>query len=252
MSPAEIVQDYERITGFVDAGPRQLIAAGRPAGCITDDTEQALVVTRLLIAGRGRIDVISSPDELLGWEASMKAGGSLELLGPLTRSALNRLPGGAAERGRRRWCHQRGPPCVSHRSGSPATHPHLGPFLDRVVASAQLTHNTSIGIAAAAAVGAAVSAGIRGGSATDVERVALARDRGERRARWIAGASIAARLRWAVAALRQCREPDGDALLAEAAANIPKLSQTCRPPDRVTSSALNSSSLRARCSAGSR
>src|SRR5260370_24602061 len=48
------------LTGFEPAPPGHPIAAGRPAGAVTDDTEQAVLLARLLLRGQGTID----PNEL--------------------------------------------------------------------------------------------------------------------------------------------------------------------------------------------
>ena len=44
------------LTGFEPAPPGHSIAAGLPAGAITDDTEQAVLLGRLLVKGHGTID----------------------------------------------------------------------------------------------------------------------------------------------------------------------------------------------------
>ena len=44
------------LTGFEAAPDDHEIAAGMPAGAVTDDTEQAVLLGRLLVAGRGRVD----------------------------------------------------------------------------------------------------------------------------------------------------------------------------------------------------
>jgi ADP-ribosylglycohydrolase len=75
----------------------------------------------------------------------------------------------------------------------------LTSFVDVVAATSAPTHNTGLGIAAAAAVGAAVSAGVGGASLPEALEVAVAAaDEGGRRGYWVAGGSVAARLRWAV------------------------------------------------------
>ena len=71
---------------------------GAPAGSVTDDTEQALLIAELLIAGRGRIDPFRFADALLAWEDRMRARGSLDLLGPSTKLALERVRAGADPR----------------------------------------------------------------------------------------------------------------------------------------------------------
>ena len=49
MSPAAIHEAYGRIHTLCDAIPDQPIAPGMPAGSVTDDTEQALIVAELTI-----------------------------------------------------------------------------------------------------------------------------------------------------------------------------------------------------------
>src|SRR5258708_22364481 len=66
-----------------------------PAGSVTDDTEQALLLARLLIEGGGRVDPAELARRLLAWEESMRARGSLDLLGPSTRRAVAQLLAGA-------------------------------------------------------------------------------------------------------------------------------------------------------------
>ena len=62
------------LTGFEPAPPGHPIAAGRPAGAVTDDTEQAVLLARLLVRGQGTID----PNELAAvpgdpWRACLLA-----------------------------------------------------------------------------------------------------------------------------------------------------------------------------------
>lgn len=199
MSRTEIREDYGTITGLVAAGPRQRIAAGMPAGSITDDTEQAVLLARLLIAGGGTVDVEVFAQQLLAWEADMAARGSLDLLGPSTKAALQRLNDGVPAHEAGRFGTTNGaamritPVGIAHPADP------LGAFVDAVAATSEPTHNTSLGIASAAAVGAAVSAGIDGASAPEAIEVAIAAaDEGARRGHWAAGGEIGPRLRWAV------------------------------------------------------
>ncbi|GDY59388.1 hypothetical protein SVIO_100110 [Streptomyces violaceusniger] len=79
----------------------------------------------------------------------------------------------------------------------------LEPFLDRVAEACQVTHDTSIGIASASAVAAAVSRGIDGGDLEDAVGAAItAAEAGAERGHWVAGADIAARIGWAVDLVR--------------------------------------------------
>ena len=82
MSPEQIRAVYERITGLVDGDASQPYAPGMPAGSVTDDTEQALLVASLLVRGRGSssgrvaLDAGEFAHALLAWEDSMIQRGS--------------------------------------------------------------------------------------------------------------------------------------------------------------------------------
>ena len=77
MSPEQIRAVYGRITGLVDGDASQPYAPGMPAGSVTDDTEQALLVASLLVRGRGSssgrvaLDAGDFSHALLSWEDSM-------------------------------------------------------------------------------------------------------------------------------------------------------------------------------------
>src|SRR6516164_1868540 len=82
---AEIVARYGPLVGEFHPGPDgHPLAGGRPAGSVTDDTEQAVLLARLVVAGGGMVDAGDLARGLLGWEESMRARGSLDLLGPST------------------------------------------------------------------------------------------------------------------------------------------------------------------------
>jgi ADP-ribosylglycohydrolase len=183
------------LTGFEPAPPGHPIAAGLPAGAVTDDTEQAVLLARMLVKGHGTLDPRDWAQALTGWERDMAGRGSLDLLGPSTRRALSAILSGT-------------PPEEAGRHGdtngaamriTPVGIAFRTALVDRVVEASRVTHNTSVALAGAAAVAAAVSAGVGGGgvpAAIDAGVVAatLAAGRGH----WVAGADVAARIRWAV------------------------------------------------------
>lgn len=80
-----------KLTGFEPAPPGHPLAEGMPAGAVTDDTEQAVLLARLLIKGDGRIDPRELADALVSWEQDMTARGSRSLLGPSTKRALDAI-----------------------------------------------------------------------------------------------------------------------------------------------------------------
>ncbi|MFE7795698.1 ADP-ribosylglycohydrolase family protein [Streptomyces sp. NPDC057460] len=129
MSRQDIVRVYGTLTGFEPALPDNPVSAGMPAGSVTDDTDQAVIVGRLIDEGRGRID----------------------------------------------------------------------------------PHDTTIGIAGAAAVAAAVSTGVGGGTLGEAVAAAVVAARaGAQRGHWIAGADIACRIEWAWELVRGL--PEAEAL----------------------------------------
>jgi len=207
MSLAEIRRDHGVIDDFVDAGPHQRIAHGMPAASVTDDTEQAVLVAELLIAGDGRIDPVRFAEALIEWERTMAAKGSLDLLGPSTKTAVERILDGvpadqAGSTGTTNGAAMRITPVgIATAVGD---HPAgLEALVDAVQDASRVTHDTGIGIAGAAAVAAAVSAGIAGADRQGALDVAVAAARiGEGRGHWIAGGSIADRTAWARQHLR--------------------------------------------------
>ncbi|WP_070106850.1 ADP-ribosylglycohydrolase family protein [Burkholderia plantarii] len=189
---------FGRITRLVDAGPDQPIAPNLRAGSITDDTEQAVLVAQLLVDGHGTIAPLEFARRLIAWEADMKARGSLDLLGPSTRRATQAIVDGEDVTRAGRFGTTNGAAMRVTPVGiaTPLDAPEA--FVDAVVGSCLVTHNTTLGIASAAAVAAAVSAGIDGAPLAEaLEAGAVFAELGERRGYWVAGARIGARIRWA-------------------------------------------------------
>ena len=195
----EIVARYGGlITTFWAGPPGHPLAAGLPAGSITDDTEQAVLLGRLIAEGGGQIDAGDLASGLLAWEESMHARGSLDLLGPSSRRALDALASGAAvdEAGRYGVTNGAAMRVTPVGVATPSGDPRL--LEDRVAAASRVTHNTGVALAGAAAVAAAVSAGIDGIPLPGVIEFAVAAAASAaRRGHWVAGADVAARIAWA-------------------------------------------------------
>ncbi|HSS91042.1 MAG TPA: ADP-ribosylglycohydrolase family protein [Streptosporangiaceae bacterium] len=198
-SRADIVARYgSLLDGFEPGPPGHPLAAGLPAGTVTDDTEQAVLLARLVIKSGGTPDPAELASELVAWEASMRARGSLDLLGPSTRQALGAVAAGASIEDAGRSGTTNGAAMRVTPVGVATPSGDRGLLLDRVVAASRVTHNTGIALAGAAAVAAAVSAGIDGASVPEAVQhaAALAADAAAR-GHWAAGADVASRLTWA-------------------------------------------------------
>src|SRR5262249_40754975 len=159
----EVVARYGALVGgFPPGPPGHPLAAGLPAGSVTDDTEQAVLLARLVVAGGGEVDAGNLARDLLAWEESMRARGTLDLLGGSTRQARAALAAGAdvAEAGGAGLTNGAAMRVAPVGIATPSRDPGL--LEDRVVAAGRLTHNTGVALAGAAAVAMAVSAGIDG------------------------------------------------------------------------------------------
>jgi ADP-ribosylglycohydrolase len=188
------------LRGFEPAPPDHPIAAGLPAGAITDDTEQAVLLGRLLVKGHGVIAPRDLADALIAWERDMAARGSLDLLGPSTKRAVAAVLAGvppeqAGAAGATNGAAMRITPVGIAAALNPADPTTL---VDRVVAASSVTHNTGLALAGAAAVAAAVSAGVTGAGIAEAMALAVVAARqAAGRGHWVAGADVAARIEWA-------------------------------------------------------
>src|SRR5579862_6865868 len=232
LSRPEIVARWgPMLSGFEPAPPGHPIAAGMPAGAVTDDTEQAVLLGRLLVAGRGTIDPHELAEALVRWEHDMAERGSLDLLGPSTKRAVTAVLAGtppeeAGAAGTTNGAAMRiapigiavplefpeaaaapapatteNPPTVPDpaTTSRPASPSSLSTLVDHVEAASRVTHNTGIALAGASAVAAAVSAGVSGAGQAAATAAAIRAARiGAERGHWVAGADVAAHIEWAM------------------------------------------------------
>jgi ADP-ribosylglycohydrolase len=238
LSRAEIVRRWgPLLPGFEPAPPGHPIAAGMPTGKVTDDTEQAVLLGRLLVKGHGTIDPHELAAALTEWERDMAERGSLDLLGPSTKRALAAVLAGvppeeAGATGATNGAAMRiAPVGIAVRVIDAGTRPDaavppdaavlpdpatasLSTLVDRVVMASSVTHDTGIALAGAAAVAAAVSAGVSGATVAEattlgVQAARLAAGRGH----WVAGADVAARIEWATSLVAGRAEAEAAGLI---------------------------------------
>src|ERR1035437_610510 len=155
LSRAEIIARWGGLlAGFEPAPPGHPIAAGMPAGAVTDDTEQAVLLGRLLVRGDGAGDPRELAQALVSWERDMAERASLDLLGPSTKRAVAAVlagtpPQDAGASGDTNGAAMRIAPVGIAVPLAP-DHNDLSTLVDHVVAASRVTHNTGIALAGAA------------------------------------------------------------------------------------------------------
>ncbi len=200
LSTCDIQKHYGTITDFVAPFPDHPVSHGLAAATVTDDTEQAFLLAHRLIADGGQINDTTWAQDLLGWEADIRARGLRDLLGPSSKLALARILDGApasetGKAGTTNGAAMRIAPIGIATNTNP-----LPAFLDRVEMACRMTHNTGEAIAAAAAVAAVISCGINGDSFDDAIPMALrAAEAGQARGYAVGDTDIAGRIRHALA-----------------------------------------------------
>ena len=199
LSRDQIATHFGTIDGFREAPPDHRIAAGRPAGSITNDTEQALLLADALLAGGGHVDSEDLARRLLAWAERARERGSLDLLGPSTSAAVTALVADGPLDLFGRSAATNGAAMRITPVGLVAVPDDLAALVDLVVEASRVTHYTSVAIAGAAAVAAAVSAGVAGASVAEATTLAIrAAELGQQCGEWVAGAAIPRRIAWAV------------------------------------------------------
>ena len=219
LSRAEIVRRWgPLVPGFEPAPPGHPIAGGMSAGTVTDDTGQAVLLARLLVKGCGAIDPHELAAALTEWERAMAERGSLDLLGPSTKRAVAAILAGvppeeAGATGTTNGAAMRiAPVGIAVPVALHDPEARLSTLVDHVETASSVTHNTGVALAGAAAVAAAVSAGVSGATVAEattlgIQAARLAAGRGH----WVAGADVAARIEWATGLVTGRAQADGEA-----------------------------------------
>ncbi|WP_292689956.1 ADP-ribosylglycohydrolase family protein, partial [Mesorhizobium sp.] len=216
LSPARIAELYGNVEDFVAPVVDHPVSKGLVAGTVTDDTEQALLLGRILVVSGDSFDHTRWVNALLDWERDVKARGSYDLLGPSTKRAIDAINDGvpaeeAGSGGDTNGAAMRIAPVGIMMPAEP-----LDALVAKVAETCRATHNTSIAIASAAAVAAAVSCGVAGGGwrAASDRAIAAAR-RGAVLGHWVTGGDIAARIDWGRDLVRGKAVADGIRLIVD-------------------------------------
>lgn len=208
LSPAEIRSRYSFVETFVAPSSDHPVSQGLLAGAITDDTEQTLLLSSVLLGSRGGFDHHAWVNALIGWEEEIKARGGYDLLGPSTKRAIDAINNGTAPEEAGRYGDTNGAAMRIAPLGIVV--PPSADLIGRVAETCRATHNTSIAISAAAAVATVVSHGVDGadwqqalGFAVEAARAA------ESEGHWVAGGTVAARIAWALELVDDCSPDEG-------------------------------------------
>jgi ADP-ribosylglycohydrolase len=204
LSREAIHRRFGAIDGFLPGLDREFVPGGLPAGAVTDDTQQTVLVAEGIVEAGGRIDPHILARRIVAWaDALGTTAGSF--LGPSSARAIEALRRGV-------------PPEESGRSGatngaamrivpvgivSPSGD--LPRLVDRVEQACLTTHHTDVAISGAALIAGAVSAAIDAPAAPTADRLdrvivtalacaELGRTRGSR----VAAASVVERAAMAV------------------------------------------------------
>jgi ADP-ribosylglycohydrolase len=211
---AAVARLFPALSWFEDGPAENQISAGWQAGRVTDDTEQALILARLLVDGRGHTDPHQLAAELAAWARQAEEDGS-EQLGPSSRRAIEAVLAGtpveeAGRRGTTDGAAMRiAPVGIATGPGD------LTVLVDRVEDACLVTHHTGVAIAGAAAVAAAVSAGVAGWPPDESLSLAIrAAEMGAGRGHYAAGADVAQRIAWAAGLVRDASREEVAALVA--------------------------------------
>jgi ADP-ribosylglycohydrolase len=129
----------------------------------------------------------------------MEERGSLDLLGPSTRRAVSAVLAGTPPEEAGMHGDTNGAAMRITPVGIKVAPDDPSALVGAVHEASLVTHNTSVALAGAAAVAAAVSAGVGGAGrvAAVTEIAAGAASMGAERGHWVAGADVSARLQWA-------------------------------------------------------
>jgi len=199
----QIAQHYGQITDFTAPFDDHPFSHGLKAAQVTDDTEQALLLARRLIAEPGRFDAVGWAKDLLAWEADIRRRGLRDLLGPSTKAALDAIlagvdPDEASKGGTTNGAAMRVAPI-----GIATAADDIATLVDRVELSSRVTHNTGEAIAGASAVAAMISTLLDGATIASAFDTALhAATEGQKRGHRAGVPDMAARIEAAVSLAR--------------------------------------------------
>lgn len=210
LSRGQVASLFPRFCWFHDGPKENPISIGLPAGRITDDTEQALMVANLLVVGHGLFDGRAFAEQLIDWARGAERDGS-EQLGPSSRRALDNILRGVSIETAGRWGTTNGAAMRIAPVGIACCAEPKIDLVNLVTNVARVTHNTGLAISGASAVASFIAATLDGADVQESLNFAMMSAKlGAERGYYAPGPSLAARIEWAV---NFCSLADDDAFL---------------------------------------
>jgi len=214
--PNSFLRSHPWISEFLPGPPDNPYHAGYPAARITDDTEQALALTAALEAKPDGVDARLVANQLVEWFKSVGGTGS-KAVGPSTlKSCLALMRGKPVEETGRQGTTNGGAMRIAPVGVFAGLRGEdLPTIVEHTVGACMPTHHTGVAIAGAAAVAAAVAAGVSGKDWEEIISSAIeAAELGNTRGEWVCAPSVARRIEWAVSVCAAAQDPREAAELA--------------------------------------
>ncbi|MEA4963927.1 ADP-ribosylglycohydrolase family protein [Lutispora sp.] len=197
MSPDQIKKIYGKITDFMKPAAEQIAHGSLQQGEITDDTEESLIISSVLIEAK-RFDADLFVEKMRRWAIDKKMLDST-VIGPSTRRFLEAIIKGkdyleVGKKGDTNGGAMRAMPIGIFNHGR------IEDAVADAIQSALPSHGSKPGVASACAVAAAVALGVEGGytSKQIMEAAIYAAQRGEEAGFDIPAPSVAARIQLAI------------------------------------------------------
>ena len=156
---ARVLEHFGRIDRFLPGPDGHFVVDGFVAGEVTDDTQQTLMLAEAILEEDGDVVPETVARHLVAWADRVGASEG-NFLGPSSARAIDRLRQGESLWETGRAGETNGAAMRIAPVGLVSRPDDLEDLVDRVEASAAMSHRTDVAISGAAAVAAAVAAGV--------------------------------------------------------------------------------------------
>lgn len=215
---ARVLAHFGKIDRFLPGPDGHFVVDGFVAGQVTDDTQQAIMLAEAIVAEDGDVIPETVAKHLVAWADRIGASEG-NFLGPSSARAIDKLRNGGSLWETGLTGETNGAAMRIAPVGLVSRLDELEDLVDRVEASAAMSHRTDVAISGASAIAAAIAAAVEADPADPaaIDAVVAASLAGARagamRGVRVVAPSIARRIELAVSVVRAAT--DDDAALAE-------------------------------------